>query len=623
MPLLDRIHSPADLKPLGIPELDELSGEIRRLLVEVVARNGGHLSSNLGTVDLTLALHKAFDAPRDQILWDIGHQAYTHKIVTGRRERIFSIRQRNGLMGFPDFRESEYDVLNAGHASTSLGVACALAAARDRRQGKENVVAVVGDGALTGGMALEALNHIGQLKPRLIIVLNDNKMSIAPNVGGISLHLNYLAAGRPYIRLKEVVQSMLRAVPGVGPSMFRTAKKIETLMRTMMVPGSLFDELGIKYIGPVNGHDIGELLREFEAAKKHDFPVLLHVATRKGEGYEPAEVDPSSYHSSAPFNIADGKFLERDEPVSYSEVFGQTVLRVVEEDPKVIALTAAMPEGTGLQRIQDRHPGRFYDVGIAEQHMFAFAAGLALGGEKPVIGVYSTFLQRAIDQVIHDLALMDLPVVVGIDRAGLVGGDGPTHQGLFDLALLRAIPGVVIAAPKDENELQHMVHSAFAWLCPVFIRYPKEPGRGVPLDPDWHDLPLGKSESLRSGQGPLVLALGPMAHDALRAAESPELGKYDLNVVNARFVSPLDGEVVLAAARAGRPVVTVEDASRTGGLGSAVDELLSDRQLSVPRLSIAVPAENVMLASRKELLAHYRLDAAGIRARLLEFLDPR
>ena len=623
MNTLDRIDSPADLKGLTIPELQQLAKEIRKLLVEVVSRNGGHLSSNLGVVDLTLALHKVFDAPRDKFLWDIGHQAYTHKIVTGRRDRIFTIRKQGGLMGYPDIFESEYDALNVGHASTSLGVACAMAVARDRRQGKEHIVTVIGDGALTGGMALEALNHIGQLKPRMIIVLNDNKMSISPNVGGISLHLNYLAAGRPYIRLKEVVQSVLKAIPGVGPTMFQTAKKVETLIRTMMVPGSLFEELGIKYIGPVNGHDYAELLREFEAVKKYDFPVLLHVATRKGEGYEPAEDDPSSFHSSAPFNIADGKFLERDEPVSYSKVFGLAVLRLVEEDPAVMALTAAMPEGTGLMAVQEKHPDRFYDVGIAEQHMFGFAAGLALAGEKPVIGVYSTFLQRAIDQVIHDLALMNLPVVVGVDRAGLVGGDGPTHQGVYDLALLRAVPGVVLAAPRDENELQHMVHAAIGWRRPVFIRYPREAGQGVPLDPEWRDIPLGKSEELRPGTGPLLLALGTLVPDALKAAGVPELQGYDLQVVNARFVAPLDREVVLEAARAGRPIVTVEDAARIGGLGSAVDELLADLHLPVPRLSLGVPAENVILASRKELLAHYRLDAAGIKARLLEFLDPR
>jgi 1-deoxy-D-xylulose-5-phosphate synthase len=390
MPLLQKILTPADVKKLSLEELSALSAEITELLVQVVSQNGGHLSSNLGVVDLSLALHRVFNAPTDKIIWDIGHQSYTHKIITGRRERMFSIRKKNGLLGFPDRDESEYDVLNTGHASTSLGFASGLAIARDRHGEKFNIVTVIGDGALTGGVALEALNHIGQVKQRLIIILNDNKMSISPNVGGISRHLNYLVSGRPYIRMKEVIQNILRAIPVVGKSLFELAKKVEVLMRTLIVPGSLFDELGIKYIGPVHGHDFREMLKEFEAAKKYDFPVLLHVVTSKGKGYVPAADDPSSFHSSAPFNIKNGKFIGHANGPSYSEIFGRTVLKLIEGDRKFVALTAAMPEGTGLEVVQKEFPDNFFDVGIAEQYMFDFAGGLALGGLKPLVGVYST-----------------------------------------------------------------------------------------------------------------------------------------------------------------------------------------------------------------------------------------
>ncbi|HSQ36047.1 MAG TPA: 1-deoxy-D-xylulose-5-phosphate synthase, partial [Candidatus Binatia bacterium] len=505
---------------------------------------------NLGTVDLTLALHRIFDAPYDKIIWDIGHQCYTHKIITGRQERIGTIRKKDGLLGFPDRDESEYDVLNTGHASTSLGFASGLAIARDRLQEKQHIIAVIGDGALTGGVALEALNHIGQLKQRLIIVLNDNKMSISPNVGGISRHLNYLVSGRPYIRMKEVIQNVLKSIPAVGKTMYEVAKKIEVLMRTMIVPGSLFDELGIKYIGPVNGHDFREMLKEFAAAKKYDFPVLLHVVTSKGKGYVPAADNPSSYHSSGPFNIEDGKFIDGAKGPSYSEIFGRTVLKLVAADRKIVALTAAMPEGTGLEVVQKEYPENFFDVGIAEQYMFDFAGGLAMGGLKPVMGVYSTFMQRAVDQIIHDISLMRIPVLVGVDRAGLVGGDGPTHQGLYDISLLHPVPDIVLMAPKDENELQHMVYTGYRLNKPVFIRYPKEPGQGVALDNDLAEIPEGKAEVLRRGDHALILAVGPLVYRALDAAEQlSRLDHIEATVVNVRYIKPLDRELLFSLAQ--------------------------------------------------------------------------
>jgi 1-deoxy-D-xylulose-5-phosphate synthase len=622
MPLLQKILTPADVKKLSLEELSALSAEITELLVQVVSQNGGHLSSNLGVVDLTLALHRVFNAPNDKIIWDIGHQSYTHKIITGRRDRIFSIRKKNGLLGFPDRDESEYDVLNTGHASTSLGFASGLAIARDRQGEKFNIVNVIGDGALTGGVALEALNHIGQVKQRLIIILNDNKMSISPNVGGISRHLNYLVSGRPYIRMKEVIQNVLKAIPVVGKSMYELAKKIEVLMRTMIVPGSLFEELGIKYIGPVNGHDFREMLKEFEAAKKYDFPVLLHVVTSKGKGYVPAAADPSSYHSSAPFNIEDGKFIDGAKSPSYSEIFGRTVLKLIEGDRKIVALTAAMPEGTGLEVVQKEFPENFFDVGIAEQYMFDFAGGLALGGLKPVVGVYSTFMQRAVDQIIHDVSLMRIPMLVGLDRAGLVGGDGPTHQGLYDIALLNPIPDIVLMAPKDENELQHMVYTGSRLAKPVFIRYPKEPGRGVPLDKDFIEIPAGKAEVLRRGSDVLILAVGPLVYRALEAAEQlSSRDKIEATVVNVRYIKPLDRELLFSLAAKIARIVTVEDGAARGGFASIIHgECLASGPDRHKFLSLAVGEGVMALASREELLEQFGLNGAGIYRQVRAFV---
>jgi len=622
MPLLEKINTPADVKKLSLEELSRLSAEITELLVQVVSRNGGHLSSNLGVVDLTLALHRVFHAPTDKIIWDIGHQCYTHKIITGRRERIFSIRKKGGLLGFPDRDESEYDVLNTGHASTSLGFASGLAIARDRRKDDFHIIAVIGDGALTGGVALEALNHIGQVKQRLIIILNDNKMSISPNVGGISRHLNYLVSGRPYIRMKEVIQNVLKSIPAVGQTMYEVAKKVEVLMRTIMVPGSLFDELGIKYIGPVNGHDFPEMLKEFAAAKKHDFPVLLHVVTSKGKGYLPAADDPSSYHSSAPFNIEDGKFIDGAKGPSYSEIFGRTVLQLVKSDRKIVALTAAMPEGTGLEAVQKEFPENFFDVGIAEQYMFDFAGGLAMGGLKPVLGVYSTFMQRAIDQIIHDISLMRIPMLVGLDRSGLVGGDGPTHQGLYDITLLQSIPDIVLMAPKDENELQHMVYTGSRLAKPVFIRYPKEPGRGVELDKELVELPEGRAEVLRRGSKVLILAVGPLVYRALEAAEQlAKLDRIEATVVNVRYIKPLDRELIFSLAARIKKIVTVEDGTASGGFASMIhQEFLAIGPDKHEFLTLAVGAGPVPLASREELLEHYGLSSAGIYRQVRAFV---
>ncbi len=632
MSQLDKINSPRDLKNLSINELKKLSEEIRDIIIKVVSENGGHLSSNLGVVDLTLALHRAFDTPRDKIIWDVGHQSYTHKLVTGRKDRIYSIRKKGGLLGFPDIRESEYDVLNTGHASTSLAFASGMAIARDNNKEDYYIVAVIGDGALTGGPALEALNHIGQVKQRLIIVLNDNKMSISPNVGGISKYLNYLASGRPYIRLKELVQSILYAIPGIGKNMVDATRKLLAIMRTMMVPGSFFNDLGVKYIGPIKGHDLKEMEKTFREAKRYDFPVLLHVVTEKGQGYKPAEENPSSFHSSAPFDISNGKFIKKDNKPSYSKIFGQTVLKLIKEDKKIVALTAAMPGGTGLDVVQKEFPNNFYDVGIAEQYMFDFAGGLALGGMKPIVAIYSTFMQRAIDQIIHDITLMKIPVVVGIDRGGLVGGDGATHQGIYDIALLRPLPGIVIMAPKDENELRHMIYTGFQLKKPVFIRYPKEPGIGVPIDEELKELPLGKSETLREGTDGVILAVGPLVYRALEAAERLRTEEnIDLTVINIRCIKPLDAELLINAIRKKktiltkkRRIITIEDGIRVGGFGTIVQELLlSGKIKNYSILSLGVPEEDIEVASREELLEKYHLNAEGIYNEIKKMFNKR
>jgi 1-deoxy-D-xylulose-5-phosphate synthase len=621
MDVLDRINYPADLRNLSYQELDQLSEEIRDMIVDVVSRSGGHLSSNLGVVDLTLSLHLAFNTPHDKLIWDVGHQSYTHKIITGRKDSIFTIRKKGGLAGYPDIHECEYDCLNTGHASTSLAFASGMAVARDMNERDFHIVAVLGDGALTGGMALEALNHIGQVKQRLIIVLNDNKMSISPNVGGISKHLNYLVSGRPYIRLKEILQSVLGSIPGIGKSMVEVAKKVEVLIRTMMVPGSLFDELGVKYIGPINGHNIKEMIKEFEEAKKYDFPVLMHVVTKKGKGYQPAADNPASFHSSAPFDIQNGKFIKPGKAPSYSKIFGETVLELVKKDKKIIALTAAMPEGTGLDAVQKEFPDNFFDVGIAEQYMFDFAGGLSLGGMKPIIGIYSTFMQRAIDQIIHDFTLMEIPVVVGIDRAGLVGGDGSTHQGIFDIILLRSLPNIVIMAPKDENELRHMIHTGIKLKRMVFIRYPKEPGKGVKLDKRLKMIPFGKSEIMREGRDAVIFAAGPLVYHAKEVADQLSgTDKLNIAVVNVRYIKPLDRDLILNFARKTRKIITIEDGIKNGGFGSLVQELLLSENIADYRiLSLGVSEEIIEVASRNELLAMYNLDCRGLAREIRKF----
>jgi 1-deoxy-D-xylulose-5-phosphate synthase len=617
--ILDRIHGPADLRTLGEDELTTLAAEVRGLILETVAKNGGHLGSNLGVVELTLALHLAFDSPRDKIVWDVGHQCYTHKILTGRRDRFAGLRRCGGLLGFPCREESAHDAFNTGHASTALSAALGMAVARDKAGEAHHVVAVVGDGSLTGGVALEALNQIGHLRRRLIIVLNFNEMSISINVGAWSKYFSYLVSGQRYIRMKDQAKSILRKVRPVGDVVIKAGRALEETAKKVLFPGLVFKELGIRYIGPVHGHNVRSLVEAFETAKTYDGPVLIQCVTQKGKGYQPARAHPEKFHGAGPFKVETGEPLSKEWGPSYSAVFGDAMIEIAGKDPKVLAITAAMGEGTGLKEFSERLPDRFFDVGIAEQHAVTFAAGLAASGWKPVVAIYSTFLQRAYDQVYHDVCLMGLPVVFVLDRAGIVPDDGPTHQGVNDMAFLRTMPGMVVMAPKDENELRHMLWSALAYGRPASVRFPKAKGLGVPMDKDLAVLPLGKAEVVREGRD-VLFAFGHMVRPALEAAEALDKEGLSFAVVSARFVKPLDRDAVLRFAGEGRTFVTLEEGVADAGAGSAVRELLDrEGRFGVRFLAIALPDEIYPLGKSDEIRAALGLDVAGLVRRIRDF----
>ncbi|MHB8056046.1 MAG: 1-deoxy-D-xylulose-5-phosphate synthase [Candidatus Aminicenantales bacterium] len=621
--LLDSIKEAADLRKLSTDDLSRLAVEIRAEILEVVSRNGGHLSSNLGVVEMTLALHCAFDTPRDLIIWDVGHQTYTHKIVTGRRDLFPTLRRKDGLLGFPSREESPYDAYNTGHASTALSAALGLAIARDMAGQKHRVIAVVGDGSLTGGVSWEALNQIGHLRVPLIIVLNDNEMSISQSVGAISRYLGYLTTGQHYLRVKDKAKTLLKSLPGVGAVLIKAGRGLEEMVKKTFFPGLVFEELGLRYVGPVQGHSIPSLLEVFEKAKtESDGPVLIHCVTRKGRGYIPAQDSPEHFHGAAPFDVESGEPLSNGSHPSFSAVFGRTMIEIAGEDKRVVAITAAMCEGTGLQEYADARSDQFFDVGIAEQHAVNFAAGLAAGGRRPVCAIYSTFLQRAYDQVYHDVCLQNLPVVFALDRAGLVPDDGPTHQGVNDIAYLRHMPNMVLMAPRDENEMRHMLKAAFGYNRPVAIRFPKAEGAGVAIDKTWRDVPLGKSESLKAGTD-LVLAYGSTVYPALEAAERAEAAAgngLSLAVVDAKFCKPLDEELILRFARAGKAIATVEEGVLAGGFGSAVLELLNRNGLYDVRVEcFGLPIENIPVGTLAQLRARYGLDAEGLAPRFREF----
>jgi 1-deoxy-D-xylulose-5-phosphate synthase len=583
--ILDDINSPADVKNLKLADLEKLAGEIRDLIVETVSQTGGHLAPSLGVVELTIALHYVFDAPSDKIIWDVGHQAYAHKIITGRKDRFHTLRQYKGISGFPKKEESPYDSFNTGHSGTSISAALGITTARSIQGNGDKVIAVIGDGSMTAGMAFEALNQAGHTERDLIVVLNDNEMSIAKNVGALSSYFSRKMYEPRFVNLKKRLESFLLSVPGVGENIFTLFKKSEDSLIGLLTPGMLFEALKFRYIGPIRGHDLNLLIKTFKDVSLLDGPVLVHVLTTKGKGYQPAEQNPTRFHGIGSFEIASGESKNQSdgEPPSYTEVFGRTMVELGAKEEKLFAITAAMPEGTGLTEFAKAYPERFIDVGIAEQHAVTFAAGLATEGLKPVVAIYSTFLQRSYDQIIHDVCLPNLPVIFALDRGGIVGDDGPTHHGPFDLSYLRLIPNMTIMTPKDENELRHMLFTALTLHGPVAIRYPRGTGVGVPMDTTYKNLPIGKAEILSEGKDLLIMAVGSMVHPSLAAAAELQKEGLSIGVVNCRFVKPLDARLPEMAERTGR-VLIVEENALHGGFGSAVLESLADRGLASVRV---------------------------------------
>jgi 1-deoxy-D-xylulose-5-phosphate synthase len=624
MSILETINSPEDLKKLPMSQLPVVASELRKIIIETCAKNGGHLAPSLGVVELTIALHRVFNSPADKIVWDVGHQAYAHKILTGRRERFGTLRTLNGISGFPKRVESPHDAFDVGHSSTSISAATGLAVARDLDGRKNKVLAVIGDGSMTGGMAYEGINQAGHLNKDLIVILNDNEMSIAENVGALSNFLIRTASSEFVHRVKKDVESFLGRLDGVGQGVLHMARKMEESLKGLFTPGMLFEAFGFEYIGPIDGHDLPKLIETMESVGKFNDAVLIHVLTKKGKGYKPAEDNPSLFHGVGPFEIETGKVLKgKGGATSYTALFGSTLCKLAAEDERIVAITAAMPDGTGLSAFAKEFPERFFDVGIAEQHGVTFAAGLAADGLRPVFAVYSSFLQRAYDQVFHDVCLQNLPVTIALDRAGVVGNDGPTHHGAFDLSYLRHLPNMTLMAPKDENELQHMLATAIELGRPAVIRYPRGNGYGVALDQTLSPLPVGRAELLREGSDIAVLALGTMVYPTLEAARQLETENgIRLTVINARFVKPLDETLILEMARKHGRLITLEENTLQGGFGSAVLELLEEHNLSgVQVLRLGYPDKPIPQGEQHELRAMLGLDCAGICVSIQEFLS--
>ena len=620
--LLEHIRSPIDVKALPVDRLDELAEEIRRFLIEKLSVTGGHLAPNLGVVELTLVLHYLFDSPRDKFLFDVGHQAYVHKILTGRMERFDSLRQYKGLCGFVKRAESEHDVWEAGHSSTSLSAAMGMALARDLKGEDNKVVAMIGDGALTGGMALEALNHIGHERKKLIVVLNDNEMSIAPNVGALHNYLGKIRSDKHYIKAKDELRHFLNRIPAIGGRLAKTAERLKDSLKYMVVPGMWFEELGYTYFGPVDGHDIPKLIETFQQAANVDGPVLIHALTVKGKGYSPAEADAHKWHGATPYKIESGPRLKAVGPPMYTEVFGSALIELAEQDERVVAVTPAMPGGSGLLKFAERFPERMIDVGIAEQHAATMCAALAMEGLKPVYAVYSTFLQRAYDQVVHDICRQNANVVFAIDRAGFVGPDGETHHGVYDIAYMRHIPNMVMMMPKDENELRRMLKTAVDYDDgPVAVRYPRVAGRGVAMDDNPQPLASGAWETIREGESAVVLAVGPMLQIAEEAAELLKREGVSLRIVNARFIKPLDEALLLRLAEERIPIVVMEEGTVLGGLGGAVLEFYALRGIDhMPVRLMGVPDAFVEHGSIKEQRAEAGLTAERAALEVSELL---
>ncbi len=614
MSFLENINSPADLKQLSRSDLPILASEIRQVIVDVVSKNGGHLAPNLGTVELAIAIHYVFDAPDDKIIWDVGHQSYAHKLLTGRRERFHTLRQHDGICGFTRMSESPYDAFSTGHSSTSISAGLGIASAKCLKKETSKVIAVIGDGAMTAGLAYEGLNQAGDINKDLIVILNDNDMSIAPNVGALSSLLSRTFSAKYLQDFRQEIKDFLKSLPKIGDDIYQLAKRSKESFKTFITPGMLFEAFNFEYFGPINGHNLNHLIDILNNIKLLNEPVLLHVTTKKGKGYPPAEKNPSYFHGVGSFNADTGEDIKKESYIpTYTEVFGDTLLKMAETDDRIIAVTAAMPEGTGLVKFAETYPDRFFDVGIAEQHGVTFAAGLATEGFKPVVAIYSTFLQRAYDQILHDVCIEALPVVFAVDRGGIVGEDGATHNGIFDLSYFRSLPNMVVMAPKDENELVRMLTTALAHNGPIAVRYPRGTAAGVKMENQDVPIPIGKGEVLKKGDDVLILAIGTSVSEALSAHSTLMEQGISATVVNCRFVKPLDSDLIGSLAREIPRIITVEENVRQGGFGSAVLECLSDQRITGFLLEcIGIPDTFVEHGSQNFLRAKYGIDAPAI-----------
>ncbi len=612
-PLLEAIETPEQLRQIPTSDLPQLAEELRQFLISSIATTGGHLSAGLGTVELTIALHYVYNTPEDRLIWDVGHQSYPHKILTGRREMMSTLRQQGGLSGFPKRTESPYDSFGTGHSSTSISAALGMAIAARQGGSNRQVAAIIGDGAMTGGMAFEALNHAGHLKSNLLVILNDNEMSISPNVGGMHNYLAKILSGKLYSTVRDGSKNVLSIVP----PMWELARKAEEHMKGMVIPGTLFEELGFNYIGPIDGHDLPTLITTMKNLRERDEPQFLHIVTKKGKGFPPAEKNPTCYHGVTSFNPESGELCAGSTtPASYTELFGEWICDMAEQDERLIGITPAMCEGSGLVEFSRLFPQRYFDVGIAEQHAVTLAAGMACDGLKPVVAIYSTFLQRAYDQLIHDVALQNLPVLFAIDRAGLVGADGPTHAGSFDLSYLRCIPNLIIMAPADGNELRRMLYTGFRHNGPVAVRYPRGSGPDVIVERAMKELVIGKGQVCREGRRVALIAFGSMVTPALQAAE-----ELDATVVNMRFIKPLDVPLLMDMVRHHDILVTIEENAVAGGAGSAINECLHQHGAEIPVINLGLPDRFVEHGKHEELLAQCGLDAKSIAKTVRDYLD--
>jgi 1-deoxy-D-xylulose-5-phosphate synthase len=616
---LEKIDSPEDLKKLTIPEFIKLSEEIRKFIIDTVSRTGGHLSSSLGVVELTIALHYIFDTPEDKIIWDVGHQCYAHKILTGRRDKFGTLRQDDGLCGFPSKQESKYDVFNTGHASNSISVAVGLAEARKKLNQSYKIITVIGDGSLTGGMSFEALNHAGDLKSDIIVVLNDNEMSISKNIGALSSYLNRIMTGEFISNTREELKKMLKNIPAFGDRVYKAAMHIEEAVKGFVTPGMLFEELGFQYFGPVDGHNLNHLIENLKNIKKLKGPILIHTVTKKGKGYTHAEDDPARFHGVSTFEIDSGASTDTGSQ-NYTDIFGDTITELAEKDEKIVAITAAMGLGTGLDKFSRLFPERFYDIGIAEQHGVTFAAALALGGLKPFVAIYSTFLQRAYDQIIMDVCLQGLPVIFAVDRSGIVGQDGPTHHGVFDITYFRHIPGIIVMSPKDGNELRQMLYSAYLYGKPAAIRYSRGKAHGTEIQKSFNEIPIGSWEKLKEGGDIAIIACGNLVYPSLTAAQELEKEGIHSTVINGRFIKPMDREMLVETATHAKCILTVEENALMGGFGSGIMEILSEEGIVVPLKTLGIPDIFVPHGLQKTLRGNICLDTEGIKKVIRQWL---